>query len=167
MTTEKEDISSKAENNAEDKAPKPEEKTAERDPAVEGSTSDADLMGQVVAGEVTNVTHFGAFVKLENGEEGLVHISEVVNEYVADITQFVAKGDTVNVKVLKRNNKNKLELSIKQSKDKEAKPALFIHKKTSDEVFEDKLNKFLKRSEEKQIDIRRTLKKKQGIKKRH
>jgi len=120
----------------------------------------------IVSGEVTNVTNFGAFVKVESGEEGLVHISEIANEFVKDINEFVKVGDNIKVKVLGRNNKNKLELSIKKATEGEAPEPLFIKKKSSDNTFEDKLSQFLKRSEEKQIDIRRNLKQKQGISKK-
>ena len=123
--------------------------------------------GDVIQGEVTNLTKFGAFVKLANGEEGLIHISEIANEYVTDITQFVAKGDTVQVKVLVRNNKGKLDLSLrKASEDHKDDPADFLIRRSKDEDFESKLTGFLKKSEEKQIDIRRNLKYKQGVKKK-
>lgn len=125
-----------------------------------------ELIGQIVNGEVTNVTNFGAFVKLENGEEGLVHISEVANQYVTEIGEFVALGDKVKVKVLKKNVKGKLELSIKQAEDKEDEKGLFLHKRSRDEGFEDKLTLFMKKAEEKQIDIRRNIKHKQGISKK-
>ena len=128
--------------------------------------SDEDLKGKIVEGDVTNVTNFGAFVKLQNGEEGLVHISEIANEFVQDINQFIEVGNKVKVKVLGKNTKGKLELSIKQTKEKDVDQALFIHKKTKNSGFEDKISSFLKKSEEKQIDIRRNLKNKQGITKK-
>ena len=139
------------------------------DSAVEESSSEEeslDIIGKVTVGEVTNVTNFGAFIRLGNGEEGLVHISEIANEYVTDIHNFVSVGDKVDVKVISRNNKNKLDLSMKQTKEKEPEPALFLHRKSKNSNFEDKLGQFLKRSEEKQIDIRRNLKQKQGITKK-
>lgn len=132
----------------------------------ESKQSSEDFIGKVVEGEVTSVTHFGAFVKLPNNDEGLVHISEIANEFISDINQYVKSGDKVNVKVLSRNKKNKLELSMKQSSEKEPEPALFIHKKTKNTRFEDLMSGFLKKSEEKQIDIRRNLKNKQGISKK-
>ncbi|NQY73386.1 MAG: S1 RNA-binding domain-containing protein [Candidatus Margulisbacteria bacterium] len=119
--------------------------------------------GDIVEGDVSNITSFGAFVKLQNGEEGLVHISEVANEYVTDITKYVSVGDRVKVKIMGRNKQGKLELSKKRTEDKQKKDPLFIQSRSKDEVFENKLNSFLKRSEEKQIDIRRNLKVKQGI----
>ena len=97
----------------------------------------------------------------------MVHISEIANEFITDINNFVKVGDKVKVKILARNGKNKLELSIKQAKEKDvSEKVLFIHKKTKNSNFEDKLNSFLKKSEEKQVDIRRNLKNKQGISKK-
>ncbi|MFC1770596.1 S1 RNA-binding domain-containing protein [Candidatus Margulisiibacteriota bacterium] len=142
-----------------------------------------DIIGKIIEGEVTNVTNFGAFVKIpELKEEGLVHISEIADQFVEDINKFVKIGETVKVKVLKRTPKNKLELSIKQAKDssveaqpsekkppapkfqsKPSKPAVERNPKNK---FEEKLSHFMKRSEEKLIDIRRNLKQKQGITKK-
>lgn len=139
-------------------------------------------LGSVVEGEVTNITNFGAFVKLENGEEGLIHISEIANEFVKDIASFITVGEKVKVKILKRNPKNnKLELSLKQTAEAPAETqtssapsapveapdkSLFLRNKTKNSDFEDKMIGFLKKSDEKQIDIRRNLKNKQGISKK-
>ena len=100
------------------------------------------------------------------GEEGLVHISEIANEFVSDINQFVKVGDKVSVRVMARNDRGKLELSIRKATEEEPKPALFIKRKTKDNDFETKISSFLKKSEEKQIDIRRNLKNKQGVSKK-
>ena len=126
----------------------------------------ANAIGKVVEGSVTNVTNFGAFVRLSFGEEGLVHISEIANEFVSDINQFVKIGDKVSVRVMTRNERGKLELSIRKAAEQEPKPALFIKRKTKDNDFESKISSFLKKSEEKQIDIRRNLKNKQGVSKK-
>ena len=123
-----------------------------------------ELIGQVVDGEITHIAAFGAFVKMTNGEEGLVHISEVANEFVTDITKFVAVGDKVKVKIMARNAKGKLELSVKRTVEVVApEPTLFINKKTKNGAFEERMTTFLKKSEEKQIDIRRNMKHKQGM----
>ena len=121
-------------------------------------------VGDILTGDVTSVVSFGAFVKLPTGEEGLVHISEIADEYVTDINAFVKVGDTVEVKYLGPNEKGKAELSMKKAKRKASKPA--APKKPRNNEFEDRLNQFLKKSEEKQIDIRRNLKIKQGISKK-
>lgn len=56
--------------------------------------------GMVLEGVVTNVTHFGAFVDIGVHQDGLVHISQLSNEYVNDPNEIVAVGDVVQVKVL-------------------------------------------------------------------
>ena len=124
--------------------------------------------GSIIEVEATNITDFGVFVRCSSGEEGLIHISEVANEFVTNINKFVKVGETVSVKVLGRNKKGKLEFSMKQAVKKEPKKALFIRSSSENKEFEDILSKYLKRSDEKQVDIRRNLKKKHGIsKKKH
>ncbi len=124
--------------------------------------------GNIVLVEVTNIADFGVFVRCKTGEEGLIHISEVANEFVTNINKFVKLGEKVKVKVLGRNKKGKLEFSIKKANVQKPKKALFIRSSSENKEFEDVLTKFLKRSDEKQVDIRRNLKKKQGIsKKKH
>lgn len=130
-------------------------------------------IGDIVEGRVTGVTKFGAFVKLPNGRDGLVHISEIANEFVVDVNQFVKMGDSVKVKLIGLNTKlNKYDLSIKQVLEDAGKPVDKVKIKpilsrSDNTMFEDKLTSFLKRSEEIQNDLRRNLKVKQGsIKKR-
>ena len=123
-----------------------------------------ELIGQVVDGEITHIAAFGAFVKMTNGEEGLVHISEIANEFVTDITKFVAVGDKVQVKIMARNAKGKLELSVKRTVEVVApEPTMFVNEKSKNGAFEERMTSFLKKSEEKQIDIRRNMKHKQGV----
>ena len=125
-------------------------------------------LGNVVMADVTNIADFGVFVRCRNGEEGLIHISEVANEFVTNINKYVKLGDSVKVKVLGRNKKGKLEFSIKKVTVPKQKKALFIRSSSENKEFEDVLTKFLKLSDERQVDIRRNLKKKQGIsKKKH
>lgn len=124
--------------------------------------------GNIVSVEVTNIADFGVFVRCKTGEEGLIHISEVANEFVTNINKYVKLGESVIVKVLGRNKKGKLEFSIKKATENKPKKALFIRSSSENKEFEDVLTKFLKRSDEKQVDIRRNLKKKQGVsKKKH
>tara|TARA_B100000427_G_scaffold95777_2_gene78925 strand:+ start:7145 stop:7579 length:435 start_codon:yes stop_codon:yes gene_type:complete len=137
----------------------------------ENNNAEEGIIGKTVEGSITNITNFGAFVSIEGSEEGLVHISEIANEFITDISEFVSVGDKVKVKVLARNQKKKLELSIKKAEGVAEKPAPKKPEKKEKSKqknfdFEDKLNSFLKRSEERQIDIRRNLKNKQGLSKR-
>lgn len=73
------------------------------------------LIGEIYEGKVTGLTSFGAFVKMSNGETGMVHISEVAATYVKDIAEFLKEGQEVKVKVLAVNDNNKISLSIKQA----------------------------------------------------
>lgn len=73
------------------------------------------LIGEIYEGKVTGLTSFGAFVRMSNGESGMVHISEVAATYVKDITEFLSEGQEVKVKVLAINENNKISLSIKQT----------------------------------------------------
>jgi S1 RNA binding domain protein len=66
-------------------------------------------------GVITGITKFGAFVELPGGVTGLVHISEVADEYVKDINEFFKKADQVKVKVLNVENNGKIGLSIRQA----------------------------------------------------
>ncbi len=70
--------------------------------------------GAVVAGRVTRVTDFGAFVQFENGETGLVHISQIAHSFVRNVHDHIQEGETVEVKVLGRDEKGRLDLSIKE-----------------------------------------------------
>jgi len=74
-------------------------------------------VGQRVAGEVTKITDFGAFVKLEEGIEGLVHVSELDWGHVSHPRDVLSEGDTVEVKVLSTDPKERrISLSIRELK---------------------------------------------------
>ena len=73
------------------------------------------VVGEIYDGKVTGLTSFGAFVKLSNGESGMVHISEVAPVFVKEIKDFLTEGQDVRVKVLAINENNKISLSIKQA----------------------------------------------------
>ena len=73
--------------------------------------------GAVVEGRVTRVTDFGAFIQFENGETGLVHISQIAHSFVRSVNEHLQEGQTVQVKVLGRDEKGRLDLSIKELLD--------------------------------------------------
>lgn len=56
--------------------------------------------GQVVTGTVTNVTNFGAFVDIGVHQDGLIHISELSNQFIKDLSQAISVGDQVKVKII-------------------------------------------------------------------
>ena len=73
-------------------------------------------VGAVVEGEITGMVDFGAFVKLEEGLEGLVHISEIDWGLVDDPRHFFKVGDKVTVKIIDIKE-GKVSLSVKQLKE--------------------------------------------------
>jgi small subunit ribosomal protein S1 len=78
--------------------------------------------GDVVAGKVTNVTDFGAFVELEEGIEGLVHVSEISREKVEKPSDVLKVGDTLSAIVLHIDPyERRIGLSIKGLKDRAEK----------------------------------------------
>jgi small subunit ribosomal protein S1 len=78
--------------------------------------------GDVVAGKVTNVTDFGAFVELEEGIEGLVHVSEISREKVEKPSDVLKVGDTLSAVVLHIDpHERRIGLSIKGLKEKTEK----------------------------------------------
>ena len=78
--------------------------------------------GEVVAGKVTNVTDFGAFVELEEGIEGLVHVSEISREKVEKPSDVLKAGDTLSAVVLHIDpHERRIGLSIKGLKEKTEK----------------------------------------------
>lgn len=74
--------------------------------------------GQVIEGVVTNVVSFGAFVRVEEGVEGLVHISELAEGSFLHPRNVVREGDAVRVKVLNVDSANqRLGLSLRQANE--------------------------------------------------
>ena len=67
-------------------------------------------VGEILDGVVVGVTRIGAFVRLEDGTEGLVHISEISDEYVEKVEDKVTKGEEVKVKVISINPDGKIAL---------------------------------------------------------
>jgi len=75
-------------------------------------------VGAKLEGKVTGITHFGAFVDLSGGVTGLVHISEIADNYVKDVNDHLKIGDTVTVKVINVDKDGKIGLSIRKAVDK-------------------------------------------------
>lgn len=79
-------------------------------------------VGQVVAGKVSEVTPFGAFVQLSNDIHGLVHISEISSKKVNDPREFVKAGDKMDFKILSiEPAEHRLGLSLRALQEKEVK----------------------------------------------
>lgn len=97
-------------------------------------------VGNIVEGTITGIAKFGAFVELPDKKVGLVHISEVANEYVNDVNDYLKVKDKVKVKVITIDEKGKIALSIKQaqpaSEKTEKKQDRFHHDREGHRSFE-------------------------------
>ena len=149
-------------------------------------------VGSILEGKVTSIMKFGAFVALEGGKSGLVHISEIANTFVNDVNDFLQVGQTVKVMVLSTEN-GKINLSMKKaqpqaersSAPRPARPGgapggaprpaapqqprnNFVRApqqpapESADQSFEDKLKQFLSSSEGKMADLNRSIDGKRG-----
>jgi S1 RNA binding domain protein len=136
-------------------------------------------VGSKLQGKVTGITKFGAFVELPDGSTGLVHISEVADNYVKDINDHLKVGDQVEVKVINVEKDGKIGLSIKKAIDKpEAQARSRSHSNSHSqrprqnrsndrnapkvENFESKMAKFLKDSEDRLTSLKRHTESKRG-----
>ncbi len=70
-------------------------------------------IGQIYEGRVTAIKEFGAFVEILPGQEGLVHVSELSNEFIRSVTDVVRIGDTIKTKVIGIDDFGKVKLSRK------------------------------------------------------
>ncbi len=80
-------------------------------------------VGALYTGKVVAIKDFGAFVELAPGQDGLVHISELAEGYVAKVTDVVKVGDSVRVKVLLVDEQGRVKLSIRQAQEQSADKA--------------------------------------------
>ena len=83
---------------------------------IEQITSDAEV-GAVYNGTVKKIMDFGAFVEILPGKDGLVHISQICEERVEKVTDKLAEGDVVKVKVLEIDRQGRIRLSMKAVED--------------------------------------------------
>ena len=136
-------------------------------------------VGNIYEGKVTGITKFGAFVELEPGTTGMVHISEVANSFVNEIRDHLTEGQVVKVRVLSVGENGKISLSIKKAVDNpppqhrdngsrkpfnnarggDRKPAQQQEKAlmTPEAAFEDMMNRFKQSSEERMSDIKKNV----------
>lgn len=125
-------------------------------------------VGTIIEGVVTGITNFGAFVRLGEGKTGLVHISEVADDYVKNINDYLKENDKVSVKILSIDKDGKISLSIKQAKKvkKSTRPVDIDwnddKSRISSASFEDRLSKFLKESDERQQQLKKSQETKRG-----
>ncbi|KKP46109.1 MAG: Polyribonucleotide nucleotidyltransferase, partial [candidate division WS6 bacterium GW2011_GWB1_33_6] len=72
------------------------------------------VVGEIYDGKVASIMEYGAFVDIAPGISGLVHVSEITDEFVKDVRKYLKEGDTIKVKLIAKDRDGKLKLSIKQ-----------------------------------------------------
>ena len=81
-------------------------------------------VGDVIDGTVTKIVNFGAFVRVRDGLEGLIHISELSHQRVAHPSDVVHEGQTLKLKIISLDSeRHRLGLSLKQAEEPPARPA--------------------------------------------
>src|SRR5699024_4522861 len=116
-------------------------------------------VGSKLQGKVTAITNFGAFVELEKGKTGLVHISEVADTYVKDINEHLTVGDEIKVKVIKVEDDGRIDLSVKKAKER---PVRQRNNKERTENIESKMNRILKDSEDRLASLKKHTESRRG-----
>ena len=79
---------------------------------IEGITAEAEV-GRVYDGTVVRLLDFGAIVNILPGKDGLLHISQIANERVNAVSDYLKEGQAVKVKVLETDDRGKIKLSMK------------------------------------------------------
>jgi len=83
---------------------------------IEDITADVEV-GRVYDGTVLKLLDFGAIVQLLPGKDGLLHISQISQERVNNVSDYLKEGQRVKVKVLEADEKGRVRLSMKAVKE--------------------------------------------------
>ena len=120
-------------------------------------------IGDIVEAEVSKITEFGAFVKINGRHLGLIHISQISDSFVKDINEHLKIGDKLQARIIKLGPDNKIDLSLKKAfaprsqRDNSGPPASRKYGqagfKSSD--FEEKLKKFLRQSQQNLAELKK------------
>jgi len=129
-------------------------------------------VGQFVRGTVIRLLSYGVLVRLEDTSTGLVHISEIDNNFVRDVAEYFQINDEVVVKVLAQGDRGRLELSVKQAVGKEAQDIPMNtnngngsaggHRGGDRAAFEEKMSDYLRISSERLSDIKQNVENRRG-----
>ena len=85
---------------------------AEAKSRIEGITAEAEV-GKIYEGPVVKLLEFGALINILPGKDGLLHISEIANERVKEVKDYLQEGQIVRVKLLAADERGRLRLSLK------------------------------------------------------
>lgn len=117
--------------------------------------------GKKCKGKVVGITGFGAFVRLEDGTNGLIHISQVSTAYVSDVRDFLSVGQEVEPTVLSVDEKGRIALTLRPSRRTQEGPSpgtqpMLFPKSPAPDGFENMMEHFRSVSDEKMGDLRRS-----------
>ncbi len=120
-------------------------------------------VGSILEGKVTGITKFGAFVSLPEGRSGLVHISEIAYTYVNQVSDHLAVGQEVRVKVVSIDENGRINLSIKKAQEQAPRPprrgsapaGFRPAAPAAPASFEDKLKQFMQDSDSRLSGVRK------------
>ena len=102
-------------------------------------------IGDSVKCEVTGITTYGVFVKLDNGYDGLIHISEISDKFVSNIEKLYIAGDIIDAKIIEIDDEKKqVKLSVKESNKKNRKRKPIEEKGQGFEPLKSKLDEWVK-----------------------
>ena len=118
-------------------------------------------VGDLLSGTVEHIAPYGAFIRLESGQKAMVHISELSHNFVKKVEDVLTVAEKVTAKVIKIDEKGRIDLSIKALQVREPQRPV-----KREEDFEKKLNTFLKASDEKIADLNNKTKDPRASKKR-
>lgn len=107
-------------------------------------------IGSILDGKVKSITTFGAFISLDGGKSGLVHISEVSSAYVNNVRDHLTEGQCVRVRVIGIEPNGKIRLSIRQAAEQPARRRPSQERprpETGELSFEQKLKQFMSDSD--------------------
>jgi len=75
-------------------------------------------INDIIKGKVVRITNFGAFVEIEPGVEGLVHISQITDKHIAKVSEVLSVGDEVKAKIIElKPEEKRISLSIREAED--------------------------------------------------
>lgn len=141
-------------------------------------------IGKIYEGKVKGITQYGAFVDIDGGGTGMVHISEIANSFVNEIREHLTENQDVKVKVIGINEAGKVSLSIKKAVDtpppnaaprprrndsQRNRGSVWEPKKQtpmSELSFEDMMSRFKQNSEDRMCDIKRGTDRKNGTRRK-
>lgn len=125
--------------------------------------------GTTVKGKITRITVFGAFVSVDGGGSGMIHISEVAKGYVKDIKDHLTEGQEVEALVISCDENGRLNLSLRRlapKYDPTAAPPEVSFLSEKSESFEEMMHRFKSVSDDKMGDLKRGYENKRGNKRR-